>query len=100
VTARDERAAASEGVYWTPAHKDASSRQNGWELLRQRLKNVMKADGPRLFVFNHCRQFIRTVRALPPDDMDDVERSAEDHVGDETWYRLLTKEQAAVVRQM
>ena len=46
---------ASEGVYWTPAHKDAGSRQNGWELLRERLKNVMKPDGPRLFVFNICR---------------------------------------------
>ena len=29
-------------------------------------------------------------------DMDDVDSAAEDHVGDETWYRLLSKEQAAV----
>jgi len=48
-----------------------------------RLKNVMKADGPRLFVFNTCRQVIRTVPALPRDDidMDDVDNAAEDHVG-------------------
>ena len=46
---------ASEGVYRTPAHKDAGSRQNGWELLRERLKNVMKPEGPRFFVFNTCR---------------------------------------------
>jgi hypothetical protein len=32
---------ASEGVYRTPAHKDAGSRQNTWELLQERLKNVM-----------------------------------------------------------
>jgi hypothetical protein len=89
---------ASEGVYWTPAHKDAGSRQNGWE----RLKNVTKPEGPRLFVFDHCRQFIRTVPALPRDevDMDDVDSWAEDHVGDETRYRLLTKEHAAVTRQI
>jgi hypothetical protein len=93
---------ASEGVYWTPAHKDAGNRQNGWELLRERLKNVTKPEGPRLFVFNHCRQFIRTVPALPRDDvdMDDVDSRAENHVGDETRYRLLSKEQAAVARQI
>ena len=75
-------ARASEGVYWTPAHKDAGSRQNGWELLRERLKNVMKSEGPRLFVFDTCCQFIRTVPVLPRDeiDMDDVDRDAEDHV--------------------
>jgi hypothetical protein len=39
-------------------------------------------------VFNNCRQFIRTVPALPRDevDMDDVDSRAEDHVGDETRY--------------
>jgi len=56
---------ASEGVYWTPAHKDVGSQQNGWELLRERLKNVMKPDGPRLFVFNTCRRFIWTVPGYP-----------------------------------
>ena len=79
---------ASEGVYWTPAHKDAGSRQNGWELLCERLKNVMKPERQRLFVFNTCRQFIQTVPLLPRDeiDMDDVDSAAEDHVGDETRY--------------
>ena len=39
---------------------------------------------------------------LPRDeiDMDDVDSRAEDHVGDETRYRLLTKEHAAVARQI
>ena len=38
----------------------------------------MKPDGPCLFVFNHCRQFIRTVPALPRDegDKDDVDSRA------------------------
>jgi hypothetical protein len=60
---------ASEGVYWTPAHKNAGSRQNGWELLRERLKNVMKPEGPRPFVFSHYRHFVRTVPAPPRDEV-------------------------------
>jgi len=77
---------AGEDVYWTPAHKDAGSRRNGWEPLRERLKDAMKPDGPRLFVFHHGRQFIRTVRAPLRDEvgMDDVDSRAEDHVSDET----------------
>jgi hypothetical protein len=39
----------------------AGSRQNGWELLREQLKNVTKPEGPRLFVFNTYRHFIRPV---------------------------------------
>jgi len=71
------------------------------ELLRERLRNAMKSDRPRLFVFDHCRQFTHTAAVLPRDeiDMDDVDTAAEDHVGDETRYRLLSKEQA-VVRQI
>ena len=58
-----------------PAHKNPDSRESGWELLRERLKNAMKPDGLRLLVFNHCRQFVRTVPALPRDevDMDDLD---------------------------
>ena len=71
---------ASEGVYRTPG-----SRQNGQQLLRERLKNVTKPDGPSLFVLSTCRQFIRTVPVLPQDeiDMNDVDNKTEDHVGDE-----------------
>jgi hypothetical protein len=53
---------SSEDVYWTRVHKDVGGRQNSWELLRELLKNVMKPDGPRLFVFHSCRQFIRRSR--------------------------------------
>ena len=52
----------------------------------ERLKSATKPEGPHLFVFSHYRQFIRTVPALPRDevDMDDVDPRAEDHMGDET----------------
>jgi len=81
-TARDDVAVDNEGVCWTPARKDGGTWQNGWELLRERLKNAMKPEGPRLFVFNNCRQFIRIVPVLPRDeiDMDDVDSKAEEHV--------------------
>ena len=71
-------------------------------MLRERLKNVTKPEGPRLFVFDACRPFIQMVTVLPCDeiDMDDMDSAAEDHVGDETPYRLLSKERAAVVRQI
>ncbi len=31
------------------------------DTLSQRLKNVMEPEGPCLFMFNNCRQFVRTV---------------------------------------
>ena len=43
---------------------------------------MRKPEGPPLFMFNHCRQFIRAVAVLPRDeiDMDDVDNTAEEHV--------------------
>ena len=83
MAAWDDVAVSSEGAYWTLAHNDPGSRQNGWELVRERLENVMKPEGPRLFVVNTCRQIIRTVPALLRDeiDMDDADSKAEDRVG-------------------
>ncbi len=62
-------------------------------MLRERLKNVMKPEGSRLFVFSTCRQFIRTVPVLPRDeiDMDEVDSRAEDHVGEARASDLGTK---------
>ncbi len=43
---------------------------------------MRKLEGPRLFGFNTCRQFIRAVAVLPRDeiDMGDVDTAAEGHV--------------------
>jgi hypothetical protein len=45
---------------------------------------------------------IRTVPALPRDEVgvDDVDFRAEDHVGDETRYRLFAKEKVVAVRHI
>lgn len=89
---------ARSGVRWTRARKTPGSRRLGLEALRASLarsegiRRHGRDDGPGLFVFDTCRHFIRTVPALPrdPRDPDDVDSSAEDHVYDETRYRLLS----------
>lgn len=84
----------SEGVFWTPADKKPGSRKNGWELMRDRLGAVVDPqlkDRPGLYVFETCRDWIRTVPPIPRDtkDPDDVDTDAEDHASDETRYRVL-----------
>ena len=84
------------GVSWVPADKRPGSRKMGWEMMRKLIRNAKPtAEGPRelpgLFVVEHqCLQFLRTVLALPRDerDLDDVDTDAEDHIGDETRYRV------------
>ena len=59
----------------------------GWLQVHERLK--FRGDGrPRLYVFNTCRDFIRTVPALlyDPHRIEDVDSAMEDHIADETRY--------------
>lgn len=83
------------GVQWTRADKGPGSRKAGWEAIRQRLSDSLHEprDEPGLYIFETCRHFIRTVPVLPRDekDPDDVDTDAEDHIGDETRYRLRAK---------
>lgn len=83
------------GIQWTRADKGPGSRKAGWEALRQRLSDSVNEprDEPGLYIFETCRHFIRTVPVLPRDekDPDDVDTDAEDHIGDETRYRLRAK---------
>lgn len=84
------------GVQWTRADKGKGSRKTGWEQLRQRLGAALPPEyGPReypgLFVCENCEDFIRTVPVLPRDlnkDPDDANTNAEDHIADETRYRV------------
>lgn len=84
------------GVSWVRADKSAGSRKNGWERIRVLLKNAIPSeDGlPReeaaLYITERCDQWIRTVPSLQRDDkdLDDVDTESEDHIGDETRYRL------------
>jgi hypothetical protein len=84
---------AKRGVRWTKADKSPGSRGNGWERLRKYLKAATEfpMESPGLFVFEGCAQFIRTVPVLPRDanKPDDVNTKAEDHIGDESRYRVM-----------
>lgn len=85
-----------KGVEWERANKTPGSRKTGWEQMRTFFKSAMpNKDGrprenPGLFVFDCCTHFVRTVPVLPRSekDMDDVDTDVEDHIGDETRYRV------------
>lgn len=83
------------GPSFDRADKSPGSRKTGWEQMRKRLKasippKVGVREEPGIFVFSTCEQFQRTVPVLPRDekDMDDIDTDAEDHIGDETRYRV------------
>lgn len=83
------------GPKFEPADKSPGSRKTGWEQMRKMLKQSKRPavgirEHPGLFIFSNCDNFIRTVPVLPRDekDMDDVDSEAEDHIADETRYRV------------
>lgn len=92
------------GVKWERADKGPGSRKNGWEYLRKLLKSSLTfpMESPGIFVFDTCRQFIRTVPVLPRSerDMDDVDTDAEDHCGDESRYRANKPRRTATIQQL
>ena len=66
--------------------------QGGWDQMRQRI--IGDGDTPMLFVFETCRDFIRTIPALQhdPDRLEDLDTSAEDHVADEARYACMARQ--------
>ena len=68
------------GVYFQPSD---SSRLAGWEQCRIRLQFNDKGL-PRFYVFNTCKEFIRTIPLLQHDkhDGEDVDTEGEDHAAD------------------
>jgi hypothetical protein len=95
-----------KGVNWTRSDKSPGSRKLGWERVRTYLNDglpeyVVNKEGkkvrvprerPGLFVFNTCTHFIDLFPTLPrdEDDQDDVDTDSEDHIGDETRYKVLS----------
>lgn len=83
---------ARVGVKWIAAEAGPGSRVNGLARLRGRLKAslVTPMEEPGIFFFETCRQAIRTLPVLPRDERkpEDVNTSAEDHIYDETRYRV------------
>jgi hypothetical protein len=99
---------AARGVYFRPAdNKRVGQRgmMGGWDMMRARIAGQ---DGsPMLYVFNTCRDFLRTVPVLQhdPKRAEDLDTDAEDHVADEARYACMSrpwvpepKKQTPVVR--
>jgi hypothetical protein len=86
-----------KGVRWTRSDKASGSRRTGWEKMRLMLQNsIPNTNGtpreyPGLFIFEYCVHFIDIVPVLARDekDPDDIDSEAEDHIADETRYKLL-----------
>jgi hypothetical protein len=85
-------------ITFVSSNSGPGTRKAGWELMRQRLMSALpdaKRPGPRefpgLFVTDRCDHFRRTVPVLPRDDrdLDDVNSDTEDHIADETRYRIM-----------
>jgi len=64
----------------------ARGAMSGWDQMRARISGDER--GPRLFVFDTCKDFLRTVPVLQhdPDRPEDLDTETEDHVADEARY--------------
>ena len=79
------------GVSWETSNKAPGSRKVGLQLMRDRLEAALTGEGPALYFMDHCRSAIAQLPTLPrdPEDTDDVDTEAEDHLYDEARYRVL-----------
>jgi hypothetical protein len=93
-------AMAKYGVRFHPADKSPGSRKRGWSVVRSMLAeaNKERPEGPALYVTELCKQFIRTVPALPRSDKDpdDVHDLAEDHVGEEVRHACVAAQPSRI----
>ncbi|HEY8004834.1 MAG TPA: terminase family protein [Phenylobacterium sp.] len=64
---------------------------SGWDQLRARIAGA--GGRPMLYVFDICRDFIRTVPVLQHDAgrLEDVDTASEDHIADEARYACLAR---------
>lgn len=81
--------AAKEGIYFTPGD---NARIPGWMQCHYRLQ--FDEEGyPRMYVFDTCKAFIRTIPLLEYDDhkVEDLDTEGEDHVADEWRYMCMSR---------
>lgn len=83
---------------WYPADNKAGSRKQGWEQMRKYLSGAKPdmtgvREEPGLFIMRRCQRFLDTVPCLSRSDKDpdDINTDDEDHIADETRYRLRAK---------
>lgn len=80
-----------KGVKWNESDKSPGSRKIGLQLLRDRLSNTLRKEGPGFYVMQNCESTIEKLPPIPRDekDRDDVDTDAEDHIYDAIRYRCL-----------
>lgn len=73
-------------------NKGDNTRMTGKMQLHERLK-FDESGRPMLYVFNTCKDFIRTIPSLAYDDkkVEDIDTDGEDHIYDETRYFLMSR---------
>lgn len=83
---------SEKGIDWTPADKRPGSRIFGWQRIRSLLEESKKPlmEGPGLFVFSNCEHFIRILPTTARHELnpEEIAKGTEDHVLDETRYRV------------
>ena len=75
-------------------HRANTERVTGWQATREMIRQATleRPERPGMWVFNVCREWLRTVPGLVrhPTNQDDVDTTAEDHAADETRYAAMT----------
>jgi hypothetical protein len=86
-----EKTMSKKGVRWLESDKSPGSRIVGLQLIRDRLENSIKNEGPGLYFMQNCKASIEILPSLPRDEdkIDDVDTDAEDHPYDMVRYRVL-----------
>lgn len=86
-----EKKMSDRGIRWQSSDKSKGSRKIGVQLMRERLRNSKRAEGPGIYFFRNCEACIELIPTLPRDEkeIDDVDTDAEDHLWDATRYRVL-----------
>jgi hypothetical protein len=89
------------GMHWKPADNarvPGNGAIGGWDQMRSRINGPRDDDGKptgpaMLFVFETCRDFIRTVPVLQHDTNrpEDLDTDGEDHVADEARYACMSR---------
>ena len=82
-----------EGCKWRPSDRSPRSRINGKLELHKRLSFDENTGEPKLKIFSHCKNLLRTLPLLPTDrnNPEDVDTDAEDHAYDALRYGCMTR---------
>ena len=81
----------AEGVDWLCVRFGKDSRKNGWQIMRDAMRNSITKEGPGLYVTKRCKHAIKFIPDTPRDEEnpDDVDTDCEDHLQDEFRYKML-----------